>query len=200
MRAGPKTLIGVIWPTEPGLKPFIDETWVFDGSMWEKRVPQLRPPARNFATMAPHPRGSGVVLFGGQGDRRLGVDDRRLDDTWVFDGKDWEEVRTPTAPSPRTQPALTYDPIVGCCVLFGGTGHLDDGKLVDFTDTWVFDGKDWVRLPTESGPSPRCAVMMTFDEMSGQVVLFGGRERPWSSPPLNDTWILNIEKESNPTP
>ncbi|MGC9155640.1 MAG: Kelch repeat-containing protein [Ferrimicrobium sp.] len=194
LRAGPKTLIGVIWPKEPGLKPLVDETWVFDGSVWERRVPQLRPPARNFATMAPHPRSSGVVLFGGQGDQQLGVDDRRLNDTWVFDGKEWEEVRTPTAPSPRTQPTLTYDSIVGHCVLFGGTGRHDNGSLVSLNDTWVFDGKAWVRVQTASAPSPRCAATMTFDEMNGQVVLFGGSEHRWSSTPLNDTWILEIEE------
>lgn len=63
---------------------FASDTWEWDGSNWNLLTPQHHPSARSKASLAFDPVANQVVLYGGAGPEKGG-----LDDTWIWDGHDW---------------------------------------------------------------------------------------------------------------
>lgn len=75
---------------------------------------------------------------------------------------------------PRSSAAAAYDEASSQVVLFGGEGPPTTNAAFDYLgDTWVWDGRSWIRADG-AGPSPRFAATMAYDAARGQVVLFGG--------------------------
>ena len=66
---------------------------------------------------------------------------------------------------------MVYDTKRKRVVLFGGW----DGTA-SLSDTWEWDGKAWTQIQLPLSPQARHAHAMAFDEASGVVVLFGGRD------------------------
>jgi hypothetical protein len=93
----------------------------------------------------------------------------------------WTQLSPATSPSAREGPAMTYDPVSGKVLLFGGFGK--SGYL---NDTWTFDGTDWNQVTTTVAPPTRVAAAMAFDRVSRQVILFGGYD---GHNYLADTWV-----------
>ena len=94
---------------------------------------------------------------------------------------DWIELSPKGPPPVRSYLAMTYDPVSGKIIAFGGfdgTGYLND--------TWSFDGMSWTQIPTKSAPPPRSAAQMTYDSVAQKVVLFGGYD---GTNYLGDTWL-----------
>src|ERR1700730_14538392 len=86
-----------------------------------------------------------------------------------FSSPDWARLPPHDPPPARSYLAMTYDPVSGKIVAFGGfdgTGYLND--------TLSFDGTNWVQLTTQSTPSARAASQMTYDSVTQKIVLFGG--------------------------
>ncbi len=104
-----------------------------------------------------------VILFGGADSAVT------QNDTWEFDGTDWQRVYTTTSPPPRGSGRLVHDSARGVTVLFGGLG--DNGYL---NDTWEFDGTDWTETSPATSPDPRYEHAMAFDAARGETVMFGG--------------------------
>jgi Galactose oxidase, central domain len=99
-------------------------------------------------------------------------------------GPTWTELsRLTSSPPARSYLAMTYDPVSGKIIMFGGydgSGYLND--------TWTFDGTTWTHLRTRGAPRPRAAAQMAYDAVTHQVVLFGGfNGRNY----LGDTWIFD---------
>ncbi|MHB1519977.1 MAG: kelch repeat-containing protein [Ferrimicrobium sp.] len=184
--AGPKTVIGVFVPRDRRESPLVDDTWIFDGGVWRQLHLVTRPTHRQFAAMSSHPGERGVLLFGGHGGEGK---PHLLDDTWIFDGENWQELHPSTSPSPRSKAVMTHDRLSGTVILFGG--HGGEGKPHLLGDTWIFDGENWQELHPSTSPSPREEACMTYDSMNGQVVLFGGRG---DSEYLGDTWVLVLDE------
>src|SRR5207245_2328982 len=74
----------------------------------------------------------------------------------------------------------------------GGGHHLDSGVLFgggnlagSMGDTWEWDGVRWTQVAS-TGPAPRSATAMAYDELRGKAVLFGGVTD--QSAMLQDTW------------
>ena len=61
----------------------------------------------------------------------------RLGDSCEWDGRQWTLAAT-TGLSPRNNPAVTYDALRRCGVLFGGSGATHD--------TWTWNGASWQQL------------------------------------------------------
>ncbi len=61
----------------------LNDTWLWNGSVWNQLTPTLSPPARTGQAMASDLAVRKVVLFGG-----IGCDGN---DTWVWDGSDWNQ-------------------------------------------------------------------------------------------------------------
>ena len=128
-----------------------------------------------------------AVLFGGSSPVLL-------NDTWVWDGSNWEQKSPQTSPPVRYFHAMAYDAAHGQVVLFGGTGPTPAG--VDFgtealNDTWVWDGSNWTQESPQTSPSVRYSPAMAYDAAHGQVVLFGGAalNPDGTMKELNDTWV-----------
>src|SRR5205814_6151753 len=74
-----------------------------------------------------------------------------------FSFLDWIELSPNDPPPARSYLAMTYDPVSGKIIAFGGfdgTGYLND--------TWSFDGTSWMQIATQSAPPPRAAAQITY--------------------------------------
>jgi hypothetical protein len=94
---------------------------------------------------------------------------------------DW--TARPDQPAARANASMAFDPTTGNVVLFGGNGNT--GKL---SDTWAFDGTDWVQLTPAHTPPALGGASMAFDATTGDLVLFGGSD---ASSFLSDTWAFD---------
>ncbi len=137
------------------------------------------PPARFIAQMAYDPIDHCVLLFGGDG--ASGV----LGDTWIFANGTWTDLSQNLifAPSGRAVAMMTFDPLDGYVLLFGGF----DESVTYFNDTWAFVHDKWTQI-TVSGPAPseRWRGVMAYDAINKYVVLYGGTDS--SGNVLSDTW------------
>jgi hypothetical protein len=115
-----------------------------------------------------------VVLWGGFNDTST-----HLQDTWEWDGTNWE-LKAPTSrPSARYEHAMAYDLARQRAVMFGGD------QAGNLQDTWEWDGTNWELRKPSSVPSVRSQCGMAYDSVRGRVVLFGG---VGGSPYRQDTW------------
>src|SRR5215469_17083128 len=72
-----------------------------------------------------------------------------------FSLPDWIELSPNNSPPARSYLAMTYDPVSGKIIAFGGfdgAGYLND--------TWSFDGTTWTQIATQSAPPARSAAQM----------------------------------------
>ncbi|MFO1076440.1 MAG: hypothetical protein U1E73_01800 [Planctomycetota bacterium] len=111
------------------------ETWERAGDAWVLRTPAHHPPARSNCGLAYDPVRAVTVLFGGSSPTGAG-----FQDTWEWDGDDWQQIATPQSPPPIYSAAMTWH---------GGTnpGILLHGTFVPVAgsnrSTWQFDGTTW---------------------------------------------------------
>jgi len=114
--------------------------------------------------MAQDPNGN-VVMFGG-----VDAGGNMFDDTWIWDGTNWNLQNTPAGLAARRAP-LVYDPATNNVVLFGGEGSYGGPT---FGDTWVWDGANWTQQFPDTTPPPRSMASMAYDSFMSRLVLFGG--------------------------
>jgi PKD repeat protein len=155
------------------------ETWEFTFGRWVNLTGSLslQPPARWGATLAWDPAVGELVLFGGANLNPYGQT-QYLNDTWEFTGGSspgWQQVPTPTAPSPRSEYEMAYDTADGYLLLTGGVGP--SGTL---GETWTFAGGVWDNVTAAvGGPAPpRAGGMAVYDPNRGAVLVLGGDD-PW---------------------
>ena len=95
----------------------------------------------------------------------------------------WTQLSPANSPPARSYLAMTYDPVSGKIIMFGGF----DGRR-HINDTWAFDGTTWTHLRTHGSPPARAAAQMAYDAVTQKVVLFGGfNGRSY----LGDTWLFD---------
>ena len=167
-------------------------TWRFkDGAWTDLAIGGPRLP-RERAQMTYDTLRARTVLFGGQG-----VVNNALDDLWELS---WDNCAVPTwaevSPPPSARPpsraggTLTYDPLSGVSVLYGGfvpdPNAMPPIELRD--DTWVWTGTQW-QGPLEPAtlPGNRALHGAVFDPASGRVIIMGGVANTAES----DTWAFN---------
>jgi hypothetical protein len=108
-----------------------------------------------------------------------------VNDTWEYDGTNWEQKNTEESPSPRWGHSMVFNPITKKILLFGGYGpQWPDGK--ESLDTWEFTGTNWVELLPGTSPSYRQQTILAFDGNQNSIILFGGDTN-------GETWKL-VEK------
>jgi MYXO-CTERM domain-containing protein len=132
------------------------------------RTPPLDMPASRYGqAMAFDPATGKTYLFGG-GDPMTGG---LYGDTWAWDGKAWALLATPTAPTPRSDAAMAYDPARKSLILFGGSYY---GTAM--ADTWEWTSAEkWVQLSPAASPDPLMGHGMVTDAGRSKVLLFGGQ-------------------------
>jgi hypothetical protein len=104
------------------------DTWEWLVNNWVQRTPTSAPSARRGAHLAHDSARGRIVLFGGGVG---GGGNPKHGDTWEWDGSEWRQTAS-TGPSARWLSAITYDPVHGGTLLFGGT----DGTSRN--DTWRY--------------------------------------------------------------
>ncbi len=100
-------------------------------------------------------------------------------DTWEYDGKGWRLRPTITAPSPRSDALMVYEPMSDRTLLFGGWNGFASA------DTWEWDGSTWVELQPAHSPPARAYAGAAYDADRGVIVMFGGYN---GSTSFADTW------------
>ena len=107
--------------------------------------------------------------------------------TWEWNGADWRS-RTPAqSPSTRRLHCMAYDHALQRVLLFGGTTDMGwQLSAAGCSDTWRWDGRDWLQLLPVHSPSARCGHAMASDTARQRVVLFGGTNG-WGNA-KQDTW------------
>jgi len=100
------------------------QTFVFDGTNWYERMPDVFPsPPVGFQDMAFDPSSGLCVVFGGEGGEWplywYPVD------TWGWDGTTWQRLYTDETPPPCIDYAIAYFPERESVVLHGGWGDPD---------------------------------------------------------------------------
>ena len=80
----------------------------------------------------------------------------------------WVQLSPTNSPPARSYLAMTYDPVSGRIIMFGGfdgNGYLND--------TWEFNGVTWTQITTNTPPPARSAAQMAYDSVARKVVLYG---------------------------
>lgn len=89
----------------------------------------------------------------------------------------WVQRQSPTM---RSRHAMTYDSARRRVILFGGVNTLP------LSDTWEYEGANWVQHVTASSPPKRDYPVLAYDAARARVVLFGGGN--FFGPHFSDTW------------
>ncbi len=183
----------------------LQDTWEWDpatGAWADKGGAGSSPAARSQHGMVFDSKGGKIVLFGG-GRSQLGGDPMSLyaafSDTWEYDGTNWSQRTTTTAPSARAGFGFATSGGASRVYLFGGMEILvPNTPGTPKQDIWEYDGEagTWTeRTAAGSKPSPRFGHGMAIDA-SGQVLVFGGfdigssgsKKDVWSWSPTSATW------------
>ncbi len=128
-----------------------------------------------------------LLLFGGES---LGLRYLLHNDTWKFAHGVWTNITGGPAPSPRFGFQLADDLSDGVVVLFGGQGAGPGETYLN--DTWEFHAGVWTNVTAGVAPPGRFWGSMSYDNQTGTVILFGGKEGPGPAEEFsNDTWSFH---------
>lgn len=182
----------------------LNDTWLYAGGRWTN-LSYLggAPSPREGAMMAfdPAPEENGSVLYGGCIPVTLGVS--CFNDTWVWQGwAGWIPLTPSELPPTVGFGGMTYDPLDGYLVMFGGCyGTFCAGVS---NQTWVFYSGQWWPVSSRLEPSARSGTALLWDPMLGAAVLFGGLNGSFAL--VQDTWSFaagswqTIAASSAPSP
>lgn len=132
------------------------------------------PAGRTEAALAYDTQRSVAVLFGGTSSWSPTQGWNSINDTWEWNGKDWNQVRPQHSPSPRYAAGMAFDEKHGITVLFGGMQPDPTGQNIFYDDTWEWDGADWHEVVPSTRPPARQDAVMFFDPTRGTTVIYGG--------------------------
>ncbi|MBC7877566.1 MAG: hypothetical protein H7Y59_10380 [Anaerolineales bacterium] len=110
----------------------------------------------------------------------------------------WVPVEVKNGPGPLREAESAYDIKRNRLVMFGGQESYIGNEQWNYkTDTWEWDGNQWINMPSQKVPQGRADHGMAYDEKRGVTVLFGGVN---NGQRLSDTWEWDGKswKEINP--
>jgi DNA-binding CsgD family transcriptional regulator len=179
---------------------YCNETWVWDETTWKKIEPKNTPQGRSEASLVYAANNKTVVMFGGGSG--TGRENGFLNDTWLWNGLDWNKQVTDSSPGNRYRPLMVYDFARKKTVLYGGE-QAQGRALIPLYDTWTWNGMDWKEQKTVSNPGVafRLAAGMVYDTVHQIIVLWNGstwtwdgtnwnKQNPVHNPPLYMTGIV----------
>jgi hypothetical protein len=177
--AGLAILYGGSWDAN-----FAAGTWLWNGSDWTLLNPAHNPGLLAGHAMAYDDATGKIVLFGGTNGTTFAFSNQ----TWTFDGNNWQQMQPKVSPPARYGHALAYDAITKQIVLFGGYGNNGD-----LNDTWTWDGSNWTEVVSPVSPLARSGHAMAFDAKHGEIVLFGGSHSEGVPTWYSDTWLWDAK-------
>jgi len=185
---------------EQGSGQMVMQTWVWNGMDWTLLSPMNNPSARYGHAMAYDAAHGHVVLFGGccyQLPPMAGVN---FDDTWVWDGSSWAQESPANSPPARYLHGMAYDTAQRQTVLFGGQStSVVNYQILDYDDTWVWDGSNWTQESPGTSPPARDTFGMDYDSAAGEVVVYGGNSAQTKGT-LSDLWSWSTPATVPPPP
>jgi len=138
-----------------------DDTWEFNGAIWNKIATPTSPTPRQDHGMAYDPVRNRTVIYGGSNGGDMG-------DTWEYDGTTWAQMTPANSPPTMHGVELAYDTVRKKIVLFGGHGS------AVFDTTWEWDGVNWVSIPTPTLPPNREQHAICHSPDRGKTIIFSG--------------------------
>lgn len=96
---------------------------------------------------------------------------------YFWNGAEFETRPTYAYPGERAGFALAYDSARRHLVLFGGSTQDIAHNTVVYTDTWEFDGHDWIDAAPIVGPvAPNSALAVAYDTQAQRLFVLTGTE------------------------
>ena len=127
---------------------FLGDTWTYVDQRWRRVRPGAPAPSpRCGHSLAYDETASVAVLFGG-----VDAAYNSRNDTWLFDGRSWEQVHG-KAPPARRYAGMAYDARLKGCLLHGGSD--DEAGDRSFGETWLFRDRAWILMPRSFDTEPR---------------------------------------------
>jgi hypothetical protein len=166
------------------LSNYLDDTWLWNGTVWEQLFPVTSPPGRYGYAMAYHVPTETIFIYGGYSVESSEI----LDDMWAWNGATWTQVADASTPGPLFLPSMVYDPVSTDLVLFGGTNSSGTPNGV----TYLWNGTAWsIGATAPNSPPAREATSMVYYPPASKVILFGGVINGSSKSFLGDMWEWN---------
>ena len=111
-----------------------DETWLWDGTIWQQLFPANKPSARFGHRMVYDDALQEIVLFGAS-------QPTFMNDLWFWDGTTWticgsSNGCTTTPPLPRCCVGMAYDQAHQTVVVYAGSQGVEPNA---YPDTWLWD-------------------------------------------------------------
>ncbi len=161
-------LFGGYSPSTGGVP--LDDTWEWNGSVWQARTGSPRPSAGGgystpYSMAFDSLRGVAVLFTGTQ--------------TWEWNGSQWM-LKNDSGGTPRNNAKLAYSSALQQVVLFGG----EIGGFYT-TDLQAWDGAQWTQV-SDGGVPRRGSHGLAFDIARGRLVVFGGTDEVAAA--FGDTW------------
>lgn len=171
---------------------------------WSNLSTPRSPPSAAGTMMAYDANASRFVWFGGWNGAVP------LNQTWELNDANsvWTQLAPRTAPPPRADAALTYDPLDQLFYLFGGWSQYPNGSVYRLNDTWAYSlaFDRWTELFPPVAPSPRSDAAVAFGPAQNAILLFGGFSGTtylgdtWSYSPPQGTWTQRSPGATSPGP
>jgi Galactose oxidase, central domain len=177
---------------------FLDQTWLWDGTVWTRIKKDAAPP-RGQAVMWYDATMKKTLLYGGIGRKDKDSRIERFADMWSFDGTGWTNMKVDAANTPGMRYSTSYaiDPNTGHLFVFGGLLYTKDSSTGVETqkyvnDIWEWDGAKWTKLSPAVSPEARENSGFTYDPLLGRMVLFGG----FAAHYYGDLWLFDTTTKS----
>jgi hypothetical protein len=161
---------------------FGNEFWSYSSAGWTQLAPATLPGPRSRASLAANPVAGTLLLYGGIG---AGSGQFGLDETWQFDGVDWQLLTPSVSPGGLARHSLAFDLTRQAFVLFGGRNNLWFPNQA-LAQTWEFVGGNWTLAVPAQSPPGRVDAAMSFHPALGGVLMFGGQDS--ASIASDETW------------
>ena len=150
----------------------LDDLWEWDGASWSRRSSTLQP-RRDHHSLVYDPVRATSVMFGGAAITPGTPHPTWPRETWEWRGRQWSRLDLP-GPAPRARAAMIYDARRNEVILFGGVAAPDSTGVQHYLgDTWRWNGTSWQKA-ADTGPPPRNAHAMAFDDRRGVALMYGG--------------------------
>lgn len=147
----------------------LDETWEWNGAVWQQMAATARPTPQLFPRCAWHAGLQRTVVLGSGTETRV----------MAWDGATWSTVTTDGGPVLQGH-AMAGDPVTGLLMLFGTPAN---GGF----ENWAWSGQRWTRFPSATVPD-LSGFAIAADPQRGRIVLWGGFV---GNVPSSGTWEWN---------
>jgi hypothetical protein len=162
------------------------QTWTYDGASWQQLQPAHTPPGRRGTQMVYDMGRAVTVLYGGLGSNPQSG--QTADETWEWNGTDWQQVQPAVTPGGLANYAAAFDLYHMRLCLYGGRPN--SWLPTASNATWEYDGVQWQRVITPTQPPALELASACFDVAHAHLVLFGGIN-PTGNVLTDDTWVYD---------